>query len=135
MSLNGNELSWVDEQVSAIKPERVGVSKSEIAAIKDPFIIYNTIEKIDKDGKKSVVIVKKDLDKIKFPKEEKKVRLILQAIINNSVLINDKWYKIGEKIGKYTLKDIRGTLVMLVYKKKKLVLSTDTYTQNLKFKN
>jgi len=38
--LFSNELTWVDEQVEAIKPARIGVSQKEISKIKDPFISY-----------------------------------------------------------------------------------------------
>ncbi len=39
--LFSNELTWVDEQVEAIKPARIGVSQKEISKIKDPFIFLH----------------------------------------------------------------------------------------------
>ena len=42
LSLFGNELSWVDEQVAAIKPPREGISNKEISKLKDPFIFFHT---------------------------------------------------------------------------------------------
>ena len=137
INLEANELSWVDEQVAAIKPKRIGVSKSDILSLKDPFIIYKTVEKIDENGKKSTVIIKKDLPELELSSKniEPKVKLILQAIMNQSVLINGKWYKLNDKIGRYKVIDIKSSLVILVYKKERIVLSTDNQNTNLKFKN
>jgi len=137
INLEANELSWVDEQVAAIKPKRIGVSKSDILSLKDPFIIYKTVEKIDKNGRKSTVLIKKDLPELELSSKniEPKVKLILQAIMNQSVLINGKWYKLNDKIGRYKVIDIKSSLVILVYKKERIVLSTDNQNTNLKFKN
>jgi len=136
-NLSSNELSWVDEQVAAIKPKRVGVSKADITSLKDPFIIYKTVEKIDKNGKKSTVLIKKDLPELQLSSNDREpeIKLVLQAIMNSSVLINGKWYRLNDKIGRYRLKDIKSSLVILMYKKERLVLSTDNLNKNLKFKN
>ena len=56
--LCANELSWVDEQVEAIKPARPGIDNSIISAIEDPFIFLekNGYKKTKKQQKKRVLI-------------------------------------------------------------------------------
>ena len=59
VSLSSNELSWVDTQVEAIKPPRKGMSDSNIANIRSPFIFLNgkSKKKYSRKGKN-----KKDWD-------------------------------------------------------------------------
>ena len=45
--------------------------------------------------------------------QAKEEQLKLTAIMNNSANINGKWYKIGDKIGSYKLKDIMDNAVYL----------------------
>ncbi len=134
INLIANELKWVDEQIQAIKPTRDGITKAKINSIDNPFI---SIKKTDDKKKVSStnsdktspgntntdIVVKKD------------IRLILDAIINNSALINGKWYQLNSKVGKYTLSDINRKSIILRYKNKELFLSTETKNKTLKFKN
>jgi len=135
---SANELAWVDEQIEAIKPPREGLDEKQFSFLKDPFIF---------------------LKKNQTPKEEKKLTnrpplsipggslvsktstkkplykgLTLIAVINHSALINSKWYRLGEKVGKYRLEQINRTNVILTKGKKMLMLSTRTKNPNLKFK-
>ena len=134
INLIANELKWVDEQIQAIKPTRNGITKAKINSIDNPFI---SIKKIDDKKKVSStnsnktspgktnadIVVKKD------------IRLVLDAIINNYALINGKWYQLNSKVGKYTLSDINRKSIILRYKSKELLLSTETKNKTLKFKN
>ena len=138
VNLFADELKWVDEQIQAIKPPRSGISKSKINAVKDPFIFLKKNK--DKSGKstvaaKSTNTLKKRSTLTNTNKVSKKSKsLSLDAIINKSALINGKWYKLGEMVGKYTLSSIERTTVILKYKSKDLFLSTNSPNKNLKFK-
>ena len=138
INLVANELKWVDEQIEAIKPPRSGISKEKINTVQSPFIFLSN----KKDKSKATSSSKKRAYKAsassgtrknKIYKRSKK--LVLSAIINQSALINKKWYKLNDKVGKYTLSSISRTSVILSYKKKELLLSTNTKNSNLKFKN
>ena len=129
-----NELQWVDEQVQAIKPPRSGVKTSTINSVSNPFLFVK--EKSGKNAKSSkakTALNKTSSNKNQVSKKSK--ALVLNAIINKSALINGKWYKIKDKVGKYTLSSIERNTVILKYKTKELFLSTNTQTKNLKFKN
>jgi len=141
LDLSANELDWVDKQVDAIKPPRVGVKSSTVARIKDPFIFLKKGKSkashkatnrqavpngalASKTGVKKQTVVKTANRSFK-----------LGAIINNSALINGKWYKLNDKVGSYTLSKVEPNQVVLKYKTKSLILSTKTNNLNLKFNN
>jgi hypothetical protein len=129
-----SELTWVDEQIKAIKPPRVGVSKSEISTLKDPFFYL-----------KKPVVKGKDITAVNTsPQKSKRTSIIrykthkkftLAAIMNDSALINSKWYKINEKINGYKISKIGKKEVLLVKNGKKILLSTKSNNKNLKFKS
>lgn len=48
---------------------------------------------------------------------EKELELHIQAILNSKVLIHDKWYKIGDKIGAYHIYAITQNSITLIDKK------------------
>ena len=48
---------------------------------------------------------------------EREMELHIQAILNNKVLIHDKWYKKGDKIGAFYIYQISQNTVTLVDKK------------------
>jgi len=131
-----NELKWVDEQIQAIKPPRNGVSKTKINGLSNPFVFLQKNKDIS--NKKSVASRSKKttpslLNKNKVSKKSNIITL--DAIINKSALINGKWYKINDKIGKYTLSSVERTTAILKYKNKELYLSTNSRNKHLKFKN
>lgn len=125
--LFANELQWVDEQIDAIKPPREGISTSEIDSIKNPFL---TLEK------KKVKSLKEasNSTRTKHSIAKKEIKLLLEAIINQSALINGKWYNLNDKVDKYSISKIDRNMVLLSYKKKHLLLSTKTKNKNLRFK-
>jgi len=147
LNLNSGELEWVDEQIEAIKPTRVGLQNSDLSSVKDPmvFIIVN-----EETGKKSI---KKSRTKRRFKSYKKyskrssknknrtklntviKHSFFLEAIMNNSALINNKWYKLGDKINKYTIHEIERTSVVLTANGKYIMLSTSNKNRTIKFKN
>ena len=65
---------------------------------------------------------------------EQELELHIQAILNSKVLIHDKWYKIGDKIGAYHIYSISQNSITLIDKKssqKILRLKTKESNQNL----
>lgn len=140
INLIATELEWVDEQIEAIKPPRKGV---KITTATDTFVFLEKNKKDKKDDKKGVisstrvaVIQKPTLPSTLTIKESiKKKDYQLFAILNKSALIDDRWYKKGEKVDKYTLADIDKNSVVLKDGSKEIVLSTNSQQQTLKFKN
>ena len=140
--LCADELSWVDTQIDAIKPPRKGMSISSLNKIGNPFIFLQKEEKVaEKDKKNKTKInssrfsnTKKSSKPVLRSKKELVKRLKLSAIINKSVLINNKWYYLNDKIYDYTISKINTTTIVLSMGKKKLVLSTEKSTRNIKFK-
>lgn len=127
--LCSNELAWVDTQVDAIKPPRVGMDNSEILKIGDPFIFY----KKGSLSKKATSSVKysatSDAVVVQAPKQ-----MILSAIINSSALINGEWYRLNQTLNGFTIAIITRTSVVLSKGDKKFVLTTSDQNRNLKFK-
>ena len=138
INLLANELKWVDEQIEAIKPPRSGISKEKINTVKSPFIFLSNKNKKTKAASSSKKRVSKTYSSSKTRKNKiynRSKRFVVSAIINQSALINKKWYNLNDKVGKYTLSSISRTSVTLSYKKQELLLSTNTKNSNLKFKN
>jgi len=134
-TLCATELSWVDEQIEAIKPPR---KASRINNIKNPFVF------LEKNGyvKKEPVLEKKTVSTTNSKGEvvtkiivQKPKPLILSAILNHSALINGTWYKKNEKIRSYTIINIEKSSVTLKNGDRRMTLSTNVKKQNLKFKN
>jgi len=130
--LSASELSWVDEQVEAIKPPRTGISSKEIKAVKDPFIFL--VKKDDIEGKPKKNTSKK-VSTAHYVKKSHTKRLVLDAVLNKSALINKKWYKEGDKVYGYKLAQVNTTSVVLKRQNKQLLLSTKSKSKNLKFHN
>ncbi len=127
-----DELSWVDEQVQAIKPPRTGVSTSKINVLGSPFVF---LKKGKEESTKKDSTVKKQSTPNSNSVSEHSQALVLDAIINKSALINGKWYKEQEKVGKYTLSRVDRKIVVLKYEAKELFLSVEAKSKNIKFKN
>jgi len=133
-SINANELSWVDEQVKAIKPARSGIDNSMINEIKDPFVFLKKNGYIAVKKKK---ISKKTVKKTKITKKPIKkyrAKLMLEMIVNSSALINGNWYKVGDKVKGYTLTGVDKDYITLLIDGKKSVLSMISKKSTLKFK-
>jgi len=150
ITLKANELEWVDEQINAIKPPREGLSNSFLVLLDDPFIFFTKSDDkkvgTTKGTNKKIVIYKPVKKKKRFHKKKRKHKkikqkiyyksryLTLNAIMNKSVLINNRWYKIGDKVSKFTIKSISRTSVVLISKNIKLILSTKSNFKTLNFK-
>ena len=137
------ELQWVKQQVEAIKPKREGGDEHKLSKLQSPFIFLEKNKSEKKKKKESVALIPKNAlaDSHTLKSSEKSVapqaskQLKLDAIINNTVLINGKWYTLNEKVRGYTITDIRLKTVTLIKNKQKLVLSTKSEHTHLKFNN
>lgn len=144
LSLHANELAWVDEQVKAIKPARVGIDSATINKVKDPFIFLKKKMVIKKKRKpvikqkplySSIDLKSTNTKSTKRPTKPKK-SLRLELIINKSVKINGEWYKLNSKVDGYTISAIHSDTVVLTKSGSKIILSTSLgKNQNIKFKN
>ena len=134
--LYANKLTWVDKQVAAIKPARVGISNRSVSELRNPFLFlvkHNKQIKRKKFFKKVVrnsSYIKKDYSDGSYFK-----KLHLEAIFNKSVMINKKWYKEGELVHGYKLIKVNRTSVLLEKRNRKILLSTMSKSNNLKFHN
>ncbi|MDD2367796.1 MAG: hypothetical protein PHQ90_00760 [Sulfuricurvum sp.] len=126
------ELAWVDEQIQAILPARVGIPDSFINSLRDPMKmkkpLANTI-----GGSKLLAPPKLGGLGLLTPPKVIEEPLRLQAIINKSVLISGKWYKAGDPIRNYTLLEIKANSALLTDKKdQKLILFLTKQNNNIK---
>ena len=138
-SLLSDELSWVDEQVQAIKPSRTGMKSRNVSKLKDPFIFL--AKNRGKDDIKTVAAKKVTDTKASAataevqPKRVNSVNKILSlgVIMNNSAMISGNWYKIGDLINGYKVSEVTNNAVLLTKNKKELLLSTKSISKQLKF--
>ncbi|MEA1982037.1 MAG: hypothetical protein U9N39_00720 [Campylobacterota bacterium] len=136
LPLIADELSWVDEQVEAIKPARSGMKSRDISKIKDPFIFLpknrNEKEKISKNTPIAKTTVASTNSKTIKVKNVNKI-LTLNLIMNNSAMISGEWYKLEDMVNGYKIVEISPQSVLLRKNKKELLLSTMS-NNRLKFK-
>ena len=94
----------VNKMVQKIKEERVGIDLATLENTPNPFLIIK--EEVKKEKPKEV--------KAEKPKVVKKVVTYnLVAILNHAAFIDGKWYKIGDKLGSYTLTNMGRDRVIL----------------------
>ncbi len=141
-NLNSSELDWVNEQVEAIKPPRIGMKNRELSTLKDPFIFLKK-NRTDKPKGKNVAKKSRSTSSSnratvasgKKTTLKKKSSLSVSLLMNSSAMINEKWYRVGDKINGYKISKIDSTSVLLIKNKKKLLLSTSSESKNLNFNN
>ena len=130
LSLSANELHWVDEQIKAIKPPRVGLKPKSLLKVKDPFIFTKSKKVTKKKSLKSRKLYHGKYHKKRFPLK----KLHLSMTMNKSAKINGKWYKVGDLIHRYKVIKVNLSNVTLNYHKKNYLLST--YSKKIvNFKN
>lgn len=119
-SHNDKELAWVDEQILAILPARIGVPDGYINSLRDPMKMKKPLVTLKNGG---ALLAPPKLGGVIAPPKIIEEPLRLLAIMNKSVLINGKWYKIGQSVRNFTLSEIRANSVLLSGKKdQKLIL-------------
>jgi len=136
---NANELAWVDEQIEAIKPPRIGIDSKQFSYLKDPFIFLKKNQTPKEETKTTQRTASSSIPAgvltSRAPSKSKNNKnLNLIAVINNKALINGQWYTVGAEIRRYKLTQVNSSSVLLTKGKKTLMLSTRTQNSNLKFK-
>lgn len=142
-----DDLSWVNEQIEAIKPPRVGIKNQFVSRVRDPFIFLekNKTKKEEKEpvlvpsdikttASSSIQVAAPKIDDSSSQQTSYTGKFLLSAIMNQSVFINGKWYKKGERINGYLISEIGTSSVILKRNSKSIVLSTDSQINSLKFK-
>lgn len=123
------ELTWVDEQVQAIIPARVGIPEGFINSLRDPMKMKKAAPSTLPGSK--LLAPPKLGSVLQPPIVEEPLRLL--AIMNKSVLINGKWYKVGESVRSFILSEIKPSSVLLTGKKdQKLILFLTKQNNNIK---
>jgi hypothetical protein len=127
------ELSWVDEQIHAILPPRVGVPEGFINSLRDPMKFKKPAPKVS-EGSKLLAPPKLQTNAMILAKPkiiEEPLRLL--AIMNQSVLISGKWYKVGQSVRNFTLTEIKSNSVLLSGPKdQKLILFLNKQSNQIK---
>ena len=132
-SQDDKELLWVDEQIKAIIPSRVGVSDGFINSLLDPIKYSVPVRTPNSIG--SGLLAPPKLGSVSLAPIPPKVivePLKLQALMNKSALINGKWYKVNDSIRAYSLAEIKSNSVLLNGKKgQPLVLFLNRTNNNI----
>lgn len=129
------ELAWVDEQIQAILPARIGVSDGMINALKDPMKLQKPTPKVTAGTPGAPHLLpppKLGTTAIVLPPKPVEEPLRLQALMNQSALINKKWYKLNETVRNYRLSEIKPNSVLLVgSKEQRLILFLNKPNSNI----
>lgn len=127
------ELAWVDEQVSAIIPARIGIPEGFINSLRDPMKLKKSVA-TSLSGSKLLAPPKLgSTSGVLAPPKVIEEPLRLSAVMNQSVLINGKWYKTGDNVRNFTLAEVKPNSVLLTGKKdQKLMLFLTKQHNNIK---
>lgn len=126
------ELAWVDEQIQAILPSRIGVPDGSINALHDP-IKLKKVAPVTTTSNHLLAPPKLTSSLLPSPPKVVEEPLRLLAIMNKSVLINGKWYKAGESVRNFTLSQIQNNSVLLSGpKNQQLILFLTKQNNNIK---
>jgi len=103
LSLYSGSLSsdQITRMVNKIKKERVGITLLKLESTVNPFVLTKKEENLTKELKPII------------PKIVIEPVYHLDAILNNAVFINKKWYKRGNRLGIYKVGHISKTSVTL----------------------
>ena len=121
-SQNDKELLWVDEQIRAILPARIGVTDGFINSLIDPIKyvhpkkIHSGTIGIHSHNVQSALLSPPKLSNTPIIPAPPKIviePLRLKALMNKSALIGLKWYRVGDAVREYTLAEIRTSSVLL----------------------
>jgi hypothetical protein len=120
-------VSQIEEMVKRIQSKRV--SEYEIDFLKIPSPLDGISKVVDKNVTKTVLL-----------ESTKDINFVLNAIVNDNAYINGKWYKKGDVIQGFTLREIfddhvilkkdRKTVKVYLVKKKDLKIKLTTGDNN-----
>jgi hypothetical protein len=129
------ELSWVDEKINAIIPARIGISDPYVNSLRDP-MKFKKAPLLTKGGAALLAPPKLQTGiSTLLPPLPKVVEepLRLLAVMNQSALINGKWYKVGQSVRNYTLNEVKsGSVSLSGAKQQKLILFLNKQNNNIK---
>lgn len=115
-SLSSDEIT---KMVKSIKKERAGISMTKLNNTAAPFILYKPKKK--KIEKKAEKKVEKKVEQMVEPE----IVYTISAILNHAVFINKKWYKKGDKLGKYKVGNVSKKSVTLLSRYGNKILSLE----------
>jgi hypothetical protein len=131
------ELAWVDEQIQAILPARVGVADGYINSLNDPIKYTSSAPVAGANGIK--LLPPPRFGSIPMlpgmPLVPKVVvePLRLEGLMNKSALINGKWYHLNDAVRSYTLAEIKPSSILLSGAKgQQLILFISKQNTNIK---
>ena len=116
-TIKDQELMWVDQQIAAILPPRLGIANEAIDTIKSPFKLEETVT-FTPEG---LAIAK-----------PKPIPLRVTLIINSQALINGRWYVKNDTIEGYHISSITRNYVTLANKKETKILTLNKNDSDLK---
>ncbi len=120
------DLTWVDAQIQAIKPPRVGIQPNYIDLLKDPIrLIPSSVIAIE--GVIQPQISSDNIDRTSHFKP-----LMLEAIMNQNAYISGAWYRIDDKVQNSILTSIEEDHVVLTEKNKKIRLFVNPENDKIK---
>lgn len=131
------ELAWVDEQIQAILPARIGVADGYINSLSDP-IKYTSSKPAPSTGGIKLLPPPRlggmpMLPGMPIVAKVVEEPLRLQGLMNKSALINGKWYRINDAVRSYTLAEIKPSSILLSGAKgQKLILFISKQNTNIK---
>lgn len=123
---NINELSWVDDQIKAIKPPRVGIQSGYIDLLKDPIRLAQEPNATDANPSVHYTASGK-VDRMLHLKP-----LTLEAVMNGRAYISGTWYRIDDKVQHSILTSIEEDHVVLTEKNKKTRLFVNPQNDKIK---
>lgn len=123
------ELLWVDEQIKAIIPPRVGVADGYINSLIDPIKYVAPVKASGARGSSGLLAPPKLGTMSLLPKVVEEP-LRLQALMNKVALINGKWYKLNDRVRGYTLSQVKQNSVLLIGKKNQPLILFLTKSNN-----
>lgn len=131
------ELAWVDEQIQAILPARIGVADGYINSLNDPIKYVSPKATLGINGINLLAPPRLGgmPNLLDMPIVAKVVEepLRLQGLMNKSALINGKWYHINDAVRSYTLAEIKPSSILLSGAKgQQLILFISKQNTNIK---
>lgn len=116
------DLSWVDTQIAAIKPKRIGIDERFIDTLKSPVLLIEKPADVNLTASGETVI----------PQIDTEAPLKLFAIINQSALVNGTWLKVHDSFRDYKLKRIGSNHIVLANKDGKIELFLSEKSDSIK---
>jgi len=123
-----SNMSWVDQKIEEIKPQRNGLNNSDLKRLKNPFIIIRDANAVSSTKTSTSKTTAKDTP---LKRDMSKAPLTLQMVLNSSALINNKWLKENDTTRGYKLTQIQSGYVVLERKNKKIKLFIAQKSKNL----